>query len=106
MSNPIQRLVAKDKDSGEYISLGTVWEDDQGRRNLGLQCRMLIDGEWTNLPVRVIVEMPDGDVEVTNGTHFIDFKDNQRKSAAQDPPRNRAAARRTQARQVPVDGAF
>lgn len=113
---PVQRLVARDIESGEYLPIGAVWEDSQGRRSFSPGGRMPESPDsqnWVDVRVRVIVELPSGEeVEISRDTHYLDFKDvggggqrraaSQRAGAGSDRTRVRTRTRRAP---PPADGA-
>ena len=80
MSGPLGRLVAKGKKNtpmeGEYVNIGTVWQQFENADQIRLQNRAKSDsGQWDNYPVRVVVTMPDGtEVTVTDEDFFINYK--------------------------------
>jgi hypothetical protein len=97
---PVQRLVAKDKVTGDYINLGTVWEDGEGRRSVSFQNRQTDEqGTWDNFRVMLVVETPNGEVEVSGETHFFNLFENEKRDAA--PPKRKTARKPASTRRLP-----
>lgn len=94
MAGPKYRITAKDKESGEYLTVGQVWENEYG---LSLDMSLNIKGEdgWEKRPVMLVVAHPDGELEVTNETHYLDLRENtpREEKPARAPQRGAGAKR-------------
>lgn len=82
---PLGRIVAKNRnDNTDKMTVATIWPGRwEGQHQFALQARTQVKGDWVNLPVKLIVEHPDGDIEITGGkegSHFLDYYPNEQQN--------------------------